>query len=219
MINFTEEKNMRHFGIVMCVALFLTACGDSKPPAATGGKAPDATQSKAAVAPKGGAEKLAVKVGGKDIAMDVKAAIMRIGEQKASDPKNSHAKYIFVLANYETKQGSDFSKTLSDSQDVRVAFNLLGPATSGKDTPLAVGAYSTEGGWPKFDNGQYAILTVADGKQVVAMGQDFPDNVTKGEVKITSVEGDTVKGEINIVTADKNAIKGGFTAKIKPSDY
>ena len=67
MINFTEKKKMRHFGIVMCVALFLTACGDSKPPAATGGKAPDTTQSKAAVAPKGGGEKLAVKAGGKDI--------------------------------------------------------------------------------------------------------------------------------------------------------
>ena len=203
---------MKHYGIVLCIALFLAACGDSKPPAATSGKAPD-TKAKAAD------NTLALKAGGKDLTMDVKSAIMRVSEQKASEPKNSHAKYLFVLMNYESTQGSDMSKTLSNPADVRVAFNLLGPATSGKETPLAPGTYSTEGQWPKFDNSQYAIITVADGKQVVVMGQDFPDNATKGEVKITSVADDTVKGEINIVTADKNAIKGSFTAKIKPLNY
>jgi hypothetical protein len=206
----------QHPGIVVvCIALFLAACGESKPPAAPAGKAPAA-----AVPAKAAGEKLALKADGKDLTMDMKSGVMRVGEQKDSDPKRSHAIYMFVLANYDlTTNSSELMKTLTNSADARVAFKLLGPAASGKDTPLAPGAYSTEGSWPKFDNDQYSITTVADGKAAVAMSQNFPANATKGEVKITSVAGDNVKGEINITTADKIAIKGNFTAKIKPLDY
>jgi hypothetical protein len=203
--------------IALCFTVLLAACGESKPPAATPGAAADKKPAAAAPKPAAAAgDKLALKSGGKDLSMEVKSGLLQPSEQTASDPKNAHAKYRFALANYDLNASpGETSKTLSNPGDVRVHFILIGPAGSNKETPLAPGTYATEGGWPKFDNSQYAIISVADGKQVVAMGQDLPDKETTGMVKIASVEGDTIKGEIDIKTADKHAMKGSFTAKLK----
>ena len=108
-------------------------------------------------------------------------------------------------------------KTLSKPEETRVFFRIFGDKATNKNTPLKPGTYSAEAKeFPVFDNSSLAIFTFADGKQSVALSMNSPGNATKGDVKIASVEGDTVKGEINITTGTTIAAKGNFTAKISP---
>lgn len=199
-----------------CLVIAVAACSKTEP-AAGGGTAStgSTTTTTAATAPAG----FSLKADGKDLTMSVKSGVMRVGEQKVKEVKDSHALYMFTLGSYDLTNGTELSKELTTAGDVRVSFQLLGAPGSGKETPLTPGTFTTETGAPGFDNQMWSIATVADGKQKMAMAQDFPMTDTKGQVKILSVEGDTVKGEIDIKTSTTLAVKGSFTAKIKPIDF
>jgi hypothetical protein len=189
---------MKRFWLVICAALLLAACGgcSSGPP------------------------KLSLKTDGKDSVLDIKSGVMRTTEQVQSKPEWSAAKYEFTLANYDLNTTSDLMRTLAKPEETRVFFRIFGDKATNKNTPLKPGTYSAEAKeFPMFDNSSLAIFTFADGKQSVALSMNSPGNATKGEVKIISVEGDTVKGEINITTGTTIAAKGNFTAKIKPLTF
>lgn len=189
---------MKKLGLFICSGLLLAACGGSL----------------------SGPPKLDLKADGKDATIDFKSGVMRTFEQVQSKPEWSAAKYEFTLANYELNTTSDLMKTLAKPEDKRVFFRIYGDKASNKDTPLKPGSYSAEAKeFPMFDNSSLAIFTFAGGKQSVALSMNSPGNATKGEVKITSVEGDTVKGEISITTGTTIAAKGNFTAKVKPTSF
>ena len=199
---------MNHIGIVVCIALILAACGDSRPPATTTGKAPDGANAPAKAA---SGPKLALKTDGKDLSMEVKHGVMGMSELGRSDPKENQANYNFELRNYVPAAGS--TEGLEKSGDFIIGFQLVGPlGSSNKGTPLAPGTYATEPPAPFFVS--YGMQTLVDAKRVFYNASNLPRGSTKGHVKITSVEGDTVKGEIDIATLDKHAIKGSFTTTI-----
>ena len=198
---------MRKVWWIICASLLLTACG--------GGTGNDAGGKGAAAGPQ-----LELKVDGKDSVLPLKSGVMQAFQQDSSDPKWKAATYGFTLANYELATGGDLAKTLTKPEETRVFFKLYGEPGTDKTAPIKPGVYKADAKeFPSYDATSLAIITFADGKQKVVMSQDSPAIDTKGEVKITSVEGDTVKGEINIATANKLGAKGTFTAKIKPIGF
>ena len=193
---------MNRLCIAMSIALLLTACSDSKQSATTPGAAP----AKIASGPK-----LALKTDGKDVAMDVKHGVMGMSELGRSDPAANQANYNFQLRNYVPAAGS--TEELEKNGDFIVSFQLIGPSgASNKTTPLAPGTYPTEPPAPMLAS--YGMQALLEGKRVFYNASSLPRGSTKGNVKIVSVDGDTVKGEIDIVSADKHAIKGGFTTTV-----
>jgi hypothetical protein len=200
---------MRKFWLLLCASLLLTACGAGTG-TDSGGKNTGSTSS----------QKLELKAGGKNSVLDVKSGVIQTTSQDSSDPSYKAAVYGFTLANYDLKQSSELAKTLSKPEETRVYFKLFGDPGSDMNTPIKVGTYRADvKEFPKYNPTSLAIIGYADGKQTVAMSQDSPAIETKGEVKITSVEGDTVNGEINITTGSSMAAKGNFTAKIKPLGF
>ena len=200
---------MRKLWLVVCAGLLLTACG-----------AGTSTDSGGKSSSSGSSQKLELKADGKNSALEVKSGVMQVSAQDSSDPNAKAAIYGFTLANYDLDKSSELMKTLSKPEETRVYFKLYGDKGSDKNTPIKVGTYRADAKeFPMYDPTSLAIFTVADGKQSVALSQNSPAIDTKGEVKITSVEGDTVKGEINITTGDKIAAKGNFTAKTKPIGF
>ena len=188
---------MKKLFVMISAGLMLAACGGSSGPG-----------------------KLNLKAEGKDLVLQVKSGVMRVTEQVQSRPEWSAAKYEFTLANYDLNTSSDLMKTLAKPEESRVFFRIFGDKATNKDTPLKPGTYSAEAKeFPMFDNSSLAIFTYADGRQSVALSMNSPGNATKGQVKILSVEGDTVKGEIDITSGTMIAARGNFTAKIKPMTF
>ncbi|HEX8846899.1 MAG TPA: hypothetical protein VF791_19815 [Pyrinomonadaceae bacterium] len=200
---------MKKLWLVICAGLLLAACGGS-------GTSTDTGSSSGA----GGAQKLELKADGKDSTMEVKSGVMQVTAQDHSNPEYQAAIFNFTLANYELKTNGDLARTLTKPEETRVYFKLYGDKGTDKNAPLKPGTYKADAkSFPMYDPTSLAIIGSADGKQTVALSQNSPANDTKGEVKITSVEGDTVKGEINIMTGSSIAAKGSFTAKIKPIGF
>ena len=184
---------MRELCLLICAGFLLAACGGAG----------------------SGSGKLDLKASGKDFVMDVKSGVMRVSQQDSSDPQYRAAIYHFTLANYDLNTTVDLMRPMSKPEERRVAFQIYGDKATNKDTPLKPGTYKAEAtSFPSYARWSLAIWTFADGRPRVALSQDSAPIDTKGEVKITSVEGDTVKGEINITTGTTIAAKGNFTAKL-----
>lgn len=166
----------------------------------------------------------AVRIDGKDVPLEVKSSWeMTKDYTYYSDPnKPTTALYWFALRNYAYDKPNGaiiFSnEKLTAPGQVLVFFSLYGEkATTDEKTPVKVATYKGDG----KESTSLTVVTVyvfGEGKDEVAslsLGAGSPDN--KGEVKITSVTGDTVTGEIDAsgkANGKDVSVKGTFTAKI-----
>jgi hypothetical protein len=122
------------------------------------------------------------------------------------------ASYNFHAANYDldtTNPGMGLNKPLTSDDHVRVMFNLVGDEGTKEDAPLKAGTYSAKADkYMKVET--VGTVTRKGGTETKSW---FDRGSLNGQVKITSVSGDTASGEID-VTAGDSTIKGSFTAKI-----
>jgi hypothetical protein len=167
---------------------------------------------------------LAVKIAGKDVPLEVKSSWeMNKDFTDYSDPKKpTTALYWFAIRNYayDKPNGTiifDNEKLTAPGQAL-VFVSLYGEkATTDEKTAVKAATYPGDGKY-STSLSTVTVYGFADGKTEVAslsIGPGSPDN--KGEVKITSVTGDTVTGEIDAsgkANGKDVSVKGTFTAKI-----
>jgi hypothetical protein len=92
---------------------------------------------------------------------------------------------------------------------IRVMFSLVGAEGTKENSPLKTGTYSAKADkYMKVET--VGIVTRKNGTEIKNL---FDRSTLNGEVKVTSVSGDSANGDID-VTAGDNTIKGSFTAKI-----
>jgi len=119
--------------------------------------------------------------------------------------------YNFYVANYDLDAGNfgmTLEKPMPSDDSVRVVFSLVG-AEGAKDTPPETGTYSAKADkYMKVES--VGIIARKNGADIKTW---FDRGKLSGEVKVTSVSGDSASGDID-VTAGDNTIKGSFTAKI-----
>ena len=122
------------------------------------------------------------------------------------------AAHHFALANYELDTSSgmiSLDKALTTPEQVRINFQITGEEGTDDKTPIKSGTYTASA--DKFNKiDLIRIVTFADGKETKT---SFRIDKTEGEIKINSVNGESVSGEINLTEGDKS-VKGAFTAKI-----
>ncbi|MBK8148772.1 MAG: hypothetical protein IPK58_11340 [Acidobacteria bacterium] len=165
-----------------------------------------------------GASKLDVKVGNKDMPLNVKGSGTYSSTKTFTETKDGQSKitkaasnYV-VLANYDIDTSSGMNsmgKAVTAADQIRVSFQLVGEEGTDDKTGFKTGTYTTKA--EKFAKVDYVnIAYFADGKE---SSNSFDGTKSSGEIKITSVSADAVSGEINLTEGDKQ-IKGSFTAKI-----
>ena len=120
--------------------------------------------------------------------------------------------YRVYAASYDL-DAANFSQTmdkpLASDDQIRVTFSLVGDQGGTEKTPLKAGDYSAKA--DKFMKVESAgIVTRKDGKDDTLW---LDRSALAGNVKVTSVAGDSVTGEADL-TDGQSAIKGPFTAKI-----
>jgi len=98
---------------------------------------------------------------------------------------------------------------MTSEDQMRVVFSLVGEEGTKDPTPLKAGTYSAKADkYMKVET--VGIVTRKNGTEIKNL---FDRSTLNGEVKVTSVSGDSANGDID-VTAGDNTIKGSFTAKI-----
>ena len=120
--------------------------------------------------------------------------------------------YRVYAANYDLDAAGfamTLDKPLTSDDRLRVVFSLVGQQGGNEKTPLKAGTYSAKA--EKFmkveDVGVVSRKGGADSKV-------WLDRSTlSGEVKVTSVSGDTMSCDVDL-SAGETSIKGSFTAKI-----
>ena len=119
--------------------------------------------------------------------------------------------YNFYVANYDLDAGNfgmTLEKPMPSDDSVRVVFSLVG-AEGAKDAAPKTGTYSAKADkYMKVES--VGIIARKNGADIKTW---FDRGKLSGEVKVTSVSGDSASGDID-VTAGDNTIKGSFTAKI-----
>jgi len=197
---------MKTLFLIVCLSLFLTACG-------TAGTGTGVTTS----AP----PKLDVKVGGKSSTLDVKSGVVDLSEVTATAPGKPNVKtflHKIYLANFEmdTSGAAWMNKPLTAPEQMRVQIELTGEDGTDMKSPFKVGTHAAQA---DKTNGVRTVIirTFADGKQTDTRFDSLMSigggKKAEGEVKITSVTADTVSGEVDLTEGDKS-IKGNFTAKL-----
>jgi hypothetical protein len=167
---------------------------------------------------------LAVKLDGKDVPLEVKSSWqMNKDFTDYSDPKKATtALHWFAIRNYayDKPNGTIIfdNEKLKEPGQVLVFISLYGEkATTDEKTPVKVASYPGDGKY-STSLSTVTVYFFGEGKDNVvslSLGPGSPD--AKGEVKITSVTGDTVIGEIDAsgkANGKEVSVKGPFTAKI-----
>lgn len=165
-----------------------------------------------------GGSKLDIKIAGKDMTLNIKgsgtyASTKTFTETKDGQSKitNASSNYI-VLANYDldTSFGmNSMNKPVTAADQIRVSFQLVGDEGTDDKAAIKTGSYSPKS--EKFAKVDYiTVAYFADGKE---SSVSFDTKKTNGEIKITSVSGDTVSGEIDL-TEGERSVKGKFAAKM-----
>lgn len=120
--------------------------------------------------------------------------------------------YNVHAANYELdggRFGASLNNPMPADDSIRVMFSLVGEEGTKENSPLKTGTYSAKADkYMKVET--VGIVTKKNGTEIKNW---FDRSTLKGEVKVTSVSGDSASGDID-VTAGDNTIKGSFTAKI-----
>ena len=120
--------------------------------------------------------------------------------------------YRVFVASYDldaSGKGRTLAAAPKADGQVKLEFSLVGDEGGNDSTPIKPGDYQAKA--DKFRKAEaVSVSTVAGGKENKVA---FDRNATTGEVKISSVSGDTVTGEVNLTSGD-SSIKGPFTAKI-----
>jgi hypothetical protein len=115
------------------------------------------------------------------------------------------ASYDLDAANFAVTM----NKPLASDDQIRVTFSLVGDQGGNEKTPVKAGDYSAKA--DKFMKVEDAsIVTRKDGKDDTLW---LDRSALAGNVKVTSVSGDSVTGEADL-TDGHAAITGPFTAKI-----
>ena len=120
--------------------------------------------------------------------------------------------YRVYAASYDL-DAANFSQTmdkpLASDDQIRVTFSLVGDEGGTEKTPVKAGDYPAKA--DKFMKVETAgIVTRKDGKDSALW---LDRSALTGDVKVSSVTGDSVTGEVDL-TDGQSAIKGPFTAKI-----
>jgi hypothetical protein len=120
--------------------------------------------------------------------------------------------YNFHAANYDLDSGrfgASLNNPMPADDSIRVMFSLVGEEGTKEDSPLKAGTYSAKADkYMKVET--VGIVTRKGGTEIKNW---FDRSTLTGEVKISSVSGDSVSGDID-VTANDGVVKGSFTAKI-----
>jgi hypothetical protein len=180
------------FGLLAALALCVTGCG------------------------KGGGGTIHVKsadIGEKDIApksgyaFAVTKSFTDINGNLSTAPS-----YRVYVANYDLEPGffvQSLNKPLTSDNQVRVAFSLVGDQGGTEKTAAKAGTYSARA--DKFMKVEDASLVARKGG--LDTTQALVRSTLSGDVKVSSVSGDTIIGEIDL-TSGYTLVKGPFTAKI-----
>src|SRR6185295_14018272 len=122
------------------------------------------------------------------------------------------ATYNVYAASYELDAGNfamTLQKPLTAEDQVRVEFSLVGEEGTNEKSALKTGTYSAKA--DKYMKVETVGIVTRKGS---ADSKNWLDRSTlSGEVKLTSVSGDSISGDID-VTAGEASVKGSFTAKI-----
>jgi hypothetical protein len=120
--------------------------------------------------------------------------------------------YNIHAANYDLdggRFGASLNNPMPADDSTRVMFSLVGEEGTQENSPLKAGTYSAKA--DKFMKVEtVGIVTRKNGTEIKNW---FDRSTLSGEVKVTSVSGDSASGDID-VTAGDSVIKGSFTAKI-----
>jgi len=120
--------------------------------------------------------------------------------------------YNIHAANYDLdagRSGASLNNPMPGDDSIRVMFSLVGEEGTKENSPLKAGTYSAKADkYMKVET--VGIVTRKGGNEIKNW---FDRSTLNGEVKLTSVSGDSASGEID-VTSGAGAIKGSFTAKI-----
>jgi len=120
--------------------------------------------------------------------------------------------YNLHVANYDLDSGrfgASLNNPMPADDSIRVMFSLVGEEGTRENSPLKAGTYSAKADkYMKVET--VGIVTRKNGSEIKNW---FDRSTLNGEVKVTSVSGDSANGDID-VTAGDNIIKGSFTARI-----
>jgi hypothetical protein len=120
--------------------------------------------------------------------------------------------YNVHAANYDLdggRFGASLNNPMPADDSIRVMFSLVGEEGTKENSPLKAGTYSAKADkYMKVET--VGIVTRKNGTEIKNW---FDRAALNGEVKVTSVSGDSASGDID-VTAGDNTVKGSFTAKI-----
>ena len=120
--------------------------------------------------------------------------------------------YNIHAANYDLdggRFGASLNNPMPADDSIRVMFSLVGEEGTKENSPLKAGMYSAKADkYMKVET--VGIVTRKNGTEIKNW---FDRGALNGEVKVTSVSGDSASGDID-VTAGDNTVKGSFTAKI-----
>jgi hypothetical protein len=120
--------------------------------------------------------------------------------------------YNIHAANYDLdggRFGASLNNAMPADDSIRVMFSLVGEEGTKENAPLKTGTYSAKADkYMKVET--VGIVTKKNGTEIKNW---FDRSALNGEVKVTSVSGDTASGDID-VTAGDSTVKGSFTAKI-----
>lgn len=191
---------MKKLILLLATALFLTDCGGAGTSTGSNGTAPKTETA---------SSKLTAKVGEKDYSFEIKDALIWNSSNDGLDEAHKNMKapnHSIILGNYDF--GGEPARTVPEGK-YKVVVGITGDWIA-KDAEIVVkpGVYATGKNGP-MTVANNNIVFIENGKEV----QNYKTYGFSGEVKITSVEGETVKGEIDIKT-DTQQTKGSFTAKI-----
>lgn len=120
--------------------------------------------------------------------------------------------YNIHVANYDLdggRFGASLNNPVPTDESIRVMFSLVGEEGTKENSPLKAGTYSAKA--DKYM--KVETVGIVTRKNSTEIKNWFDRSTLNGEVKVTSVSGDSASGDID-VTAGDNTIKGSFTAKI-----
>ena len=122
------------------------------------------------------------------------------------------ATYNVYVANYDLDSSffaQTMNKPMTSDDQMRVVFSLVGDQGGTEKTALKAGTYSAKA--DKFLKVEDAGIVTRKGG---AENKGWLERGTlTGDVKVSSVSGDTITGEVDVTSGD-TSIKGSFTARI-----